>query len=424
MDVAAASSPGPMRLRDLNLSSSPYARRTASTSSPYARRTASKSPMPERADEDPLSSTQLWHSKNTLQSDVPDSLCCRFSPDDSVVAAGFSDGSVQVFDAQTGNPMAKLEAPTTGNAGTTIRGKSIGMPASIMRFRPGQTRLEMSRRPLLLVGTVDRDLQQWNLKAAEDDSPLVYEGGCFGNAGGDQIFAMDYHPGGRAFAVAGSDKHDDSTTYRQNTGTAAVRIFDDESKKCITTLHGHQNRIMCLKHATPVTHTVLVSGGFDGLKLWDVREKNCVRSLAHGGQGVELSGDAIDCHGVTMLTASFRTSRQLQLWDLRTFKLLREDALHDSVGSQPSSLCVASFSKDQNAAFFAAAGNAAGKHAVQIFARGKSEDEHVASVSVPSAVFGLDWAHQTPLLAVASRAKGITVARLPTNALKKLSLSK
>ena len=74
MDVAAASSPGPMRLRDLNLSSSPYARRTASTSSPYARRTASKSPMPERADEDPLSSTQLWHSKNTLQSDVPDSL--------------------------------------------------------------------------------------------------------------------------------------------------------------------------------------------------------------------------------------------------------------------------------------------------------------------------------------------------------------
>ena len=47
---------------------------------------------------------------------------------------------------------------------------------------------------------------------------------------------------------------------------------------------------MCLKHATPVAHTVLVSGGFDGLKLWDVREKNCVRSLAHGGQGVQLRG--------------------------------------------------------------------------------------------------------------------------------------
>ena len=254
-------------------------------------------------------------------------LCCRFSPDDSLVAASFSDGSVQVYDSRDGREAMKLEAPRT--EGPMSR---TGLPAPVMRFRKGQSRLEMTRRPLLLVGTVDQDLQQWNLRPREDESPLVYAGGAYGSAGGEQILAMDYHPEGSTFAVAGTDKPG-SVVDRPNPSAAAVRIFDDATKTCVATLVGHQNRVMCVKYARFGSQPMLVSGGFDGLRLWDLRENACVRSLAQGTQGVDLSGDAIDCHGTTLLTASRRNSNQLQLWDLRTFKLLRETALHCPAGA-------------------------------------------------------------------------------------------
>ena len=59
-------------------------------------------------------------------------------------------------------------------------------------------------------------------------------------------------------------------------------------------------------------------------------------------------------------------------------------------------------------------------HSSQVFSRHARHDEKAAAVSMPSGVNGLDWAHNAPLIAVASPALGVTVARLPAAARSKL----
>ena len=155
-------------------------------------------------------------------------------------------------------------------------------------------------------------------------------------------------------------------------------------------------------------------------QVWDLRDRRAVRALLHGPRGVELMGDAIDVRGSTILTASFRARQQLQQWDLRNGKLLREVPWHVVPGAAPSRLSAAQFSKDRHGAFVAAAGAAAGEAAVQIFRRAPREShgrsgelELAATVNSPSSVFGLDWSHSGTRLAVATSANGVLVAELP-----------
>ena len=82
---------------------------------------------------------------------------------------------------------------------------------------------------------------------------------------------------------------------------------------------GHSNRVFSIKCITDKPN-VFISGGWDSkIRVWDVREKNCVR----GFYGPHISGDSIDYKKGQVLTGSYRNQEILQLWDFASGELVK-----------------------------------------------------------------------------------------------------
>ena len=72
---------------------------------------------------------------------------------------------------------------------------------------------------------------------------------------------------------------------------------------------GHSNRVFSVKFK-PDNPNIVVSGGWDNtVQVWDVREEKSVQSF----YGPHICGDAIDVHGNTILTGSWRPEDQLEV---------------------------------------------------------------------------------------------------------------
>lgn len=123
---------------------------------------------------------------------------------------------------------------------------------------------------------------------------------------------MDYNEEGTQFATAGRD--------------FKIRVYDEETKEVSAVLQGdvynnpgHSNRIFCTKFIAEYPH-LLISGGWDdSVFFWDTRDQKSCGSLL----GASISGDSIDFHRGQVLTGSYRSCDQLQLWDFGTKKLVK-----------------------------------------------------------------------------------------------------
>ena len=122
------------------------------------------------------------------------------------------------------------------------------------------------------------------------------------------IMCMDFNNDGSTFAIGGNDK--------------VVKLYDDNTKCLITKLKsmdfihpGHSNRIFAVKFHRD-NDNILISGGWDNtLQVYDIREKNIVASI----YGPHICGDSIDTRGNKILTASWSSLNQIQIFDLRKY---------------------------------------------------------------------------------------------------------
>jgi COMPASS component SWD3 len=120
---------------------------------------------------------------------------------------------------------------------------------------------------------------------------------------------MDYSPNGNQFATAGKDFN--------------IRIYDEGTKSVDVTLaaaewnsRGHSNRVFAVKF---IDENTLISGGWDSvIHIWDIRQAASVRSI----YGPHLSGDALDFQNGQILTGSYSSKDQIQLWDFDSGKLI------------------------------------------------------------------------------------------------------
>jgi len=219
------------------------------------------------------------------------------------------------------------------------------MPLTQLRWRshtfPGKT-----KHVLVSVGA-DGSVRHWHVPSKKLLHEVIEEG--------NQLYCMDYTADGSRFATAGRRRE--------------VCIYDEQEKRLAQVMRGgdvrntpgHSNRIFALK-CHPTMRSVLMTGGWDNtVQFWDQRAGHAIRTIV----GPHICGDALDVSkdGNVLLTGSWRTEHQLQLWDFASGTLLETIPWHASAASsQPCLIYTAQFSRSlaSGISLLAAGGSAAG----------------------------------------------------------------
>lgn len=241
----------------------------------------------------------------SISSTRPECFVVRFDKQDKYLAGGFSSGHILLYDLEKQSLekfMSTSEYPITNLRWKTTIGKSI-----------------------LISVHADGRIAQW----FPTQGKILYELQEKDNI----IMALDYHRAGTLFATAGSDNK--------------VRIYDDETKTLAIQMEKdlknieHSNRIfsVCF-HKTK--GDLLVSGGWDNtVKFFDIREKKIIGSI----YGPHVVGDSLDLRENYLLTGSASIKDQLQIWDIRTYKLVETIELSTDQKQIVSNINCAQFSK-------------------------------------------------------------------------------
>lgn len=208
---------------------------------------------------------------------------------DQIIAATLANGKIALHSATTGRLSYLLTHSEAENAVTAVRFSPTVPKTFISISADGIIKEWVKKNPEL----------SWSFK--EEDN---------------ELYALDISTDGKTFSTGGSDK--------------IVRLYDFETKKEIhqfsrlkfdqTSPKGHSNRIYAIQyHPTDVNY--LISGGWDNtVQIWDLRIQDSVGALP--GPHI-CAGDAMDINGSLLLTGSWRTHDQIQIFDLRTQENLK-----------------------------------------------------------------------------------------------------
>jgi WD40 repeat protein len=192
-----------------------------------------------------------------------------FHPDGRLVAVGSDDGSVWVWDLDTGALTARLE-----------HGPRIGDVA----FAPDGSRL--------LIGLAGGG----NIVAHE--TATWREIGRIQGAHGARTESIAFHPDGHLFVSSGYD--------------STARVWDTQTLEPVASLVGHSDFPQSV--AFHPDGSRIATGGRDGsIKLWDVESFSEVATLGGGGEwvhGLTFSPDGtILCSGEKFVATLWETSR-------------------------------------------------------------------------------------------------------------------
>eukprot|EP00386_Alphamonas_edax_P006640 GDKI01021449.1.p1 GENE.GDKI01021449.1~~GDKI01021449.1.p1 ORF type:complete len:385 (+),score=92.15 GDKI01021449.1:75-1229(+) len=315
-------------------------------------------------------------SDNTPGNEV---FCVRFSPDDSYVAGALGSGIIKIYATNSGKHQFTL------NTGSTA-------PTTQLRWRP-HTNSTRTKNVLISVNA-DGVVQHWHITSGKCLHQISEEG--------NQLFCIDYMRDGSQFAVAGKNRE--------------IHVYDEATKQLVTKceasdswgLRGHANRVFSLKCHPTEPHTIL-SGGWDNtVQIWDVRTGSSVRSI----YGPFICGDALDVSedGNTVLTGSWRTDKQLQLWDFKSGQLISDipwkSAAHatgpaGSVHNPPDAcmLYTAQFAKNATSNMIVAGGS--GANEAKLFDRDSGNVCFGTITSMSKGCYSADFSNDTSMVAVA-----------------------
>jgi len=306
--------------------------------------------------------------------------------------------------------------------------KGINHATIALRFSP---LIQNGSEYTLLSASSNGMIRHWKISQGESAAaPFCTRETALGNT--SVAFCLDYDNTGKRFAAGCKD--------------AAVRVFDEETGAALCTLDGgegaefapaerlarelpsadyamkvinaanaaetagslnrekrevqrHSNRVYSVKfaagHTSHIENLVLSAGWDRNLMVWDLRTSAApVKSFF----GVYLSGDALDCVGSDVVTASYRPDHQLQLWDLR-FTAEPKDVIMPLSGGE-FYCCQFSGNRDVNAHFdtsrpedracFLAAGGT-GSPSLSLLDHKQNDELAVTINDLPGGVVSLDF---------------------------------
>jgi WD40 repeat protein len=294
-------------------------------------------------------------------------LCCRFDPEDTLVAAGNSHGSISIF------PVGSiLERPITIEP---LSGEDTGLPIACLRWRPNSGL--NANNHVLVSACTDGSISYWHGLTGK----LLHSTKEKNN----QVYCLDYNHDGSLLASGGLDK--------------TIRVYDENSKTVISSLAtavwrhpGHSNRILSVKF-DPKNPNMIVSGGWDRtVYFWDLRAGKSVGSI----NGPAIHGDSLDIKGDQLLTGSWRPKEQVEIWNIGTKKKVSTLTWDKGYNSDNNLVLTCQFSKKNNDSIIA---GCSGRAEVKIFERNEEFNCFGSILGPKKGVFCVDYAHKSDLVA-------------------------
>ncbi|KRX02042.1 WD40-repeat-containing domain [Pseudocohnilembus persalinus] len=273
---------------------------------------------------DPKTNSKKIQLKQYFESQETEIFTIRFDFWDELIAVGCSDGQVRVYNQHLNKLESQFKCYSNDDAA----------PVTCLRWRPTT---HCPTKQVLVTVNADGSIMHWHAKSGKPLHRMVQP---------DQsILCLDYNKDGSQFVTSGNDFH--------------VRVYDEDSKTQIIDFKpadwnqpGHSNRVFCVKFVEDDPNLILSSGWDANLHIWDIRQKQSVAAF----YGPNVSGDAIDYLDGQILTGSYRTQEQLQLWDFKTRKLIQNINWETSYKNDQAYVYSAQFDKNNGDVLACSAG--------------------------------------------------------------------
>lgn len=304
-----------------------------------------------------------------------------FSPDGRILAAGFSDNRVRLWDVDTGQQLSTLEGHTgwvrsvafspdgrtlaSGSYDSTIRLWVLDTEQQVRTLEGhrgwvSSVAFSPDGRTLASAAILDRTIKLWDVATGRELHTLTEDGsrGVYGVAfsadgrtlssgwwgmvkmwdveTGHEILSM----GGHTLAVYTVAFSPDGGTLASGSGDTTIRLWDVATGREIRTLEGHADWVYALAFAPD--GRALASGSTDRtIQLWDVTTGALLYTLE--GHAGPVGSVAFSPDGATLASGS--GDNTIRLWDLKDVLRPNEPpvARFSFAPAQPSTLDAVSF---------------------------------------------------------------------------------
>jgi len=216
----------------------------------------------------------------------------------SIYSVGISnDGNI--VGSALANGKISIRSLNTGRLSFELTHSDEGFPITGIKFNPVKTNS-------FITVSSDGSIKEWGSKQTKNVWSDINNKA--------PLNTIDIEPNSKYFAVAGND--------------SSILLFDYTFKQClhsfsrsisdVLVVSGHSERVFSVVF-NKEDPNIMLSGGWDNnVIVWDIRNKAPVISFF----GPHVCGESIDISGHRIVTGSWRTNDQIQVFDIRTAKLL------------------------------------------------------------------------------------------------------
>ncbi|MGJ3248688.1 MAG: NB-ARC domain-containing protein [Elainellaceae cyanobacterium] len=244
------------------------------------------------------------HGKDTWVTSI------AYSPDGSRLASSSMDGTVKLWDVNTGACLQTLTSTTKwvwavafSPYGATIASGGNDHEIKLWNIRTGDRQV-LKGHSAQIWGIAFHPTVDLLASAAYDGTVRIWDvatGECRQILSGHQsiVLSVSFHPDGNTLVSGSAD--------------STVKIWDTHTGDCLNTLRGHTKEVYST--AFNGDGTLIASGSFDpSAKVWDAQTGQLLKTFTGHFRGVRILAFAPDKN----LLATGETAQRLKLWDVDT----------------------------------------------------------------------------------------------------------